>query len=266
MLNRLHKIIRPTQANSEKSSVTTSISNLKTSHFDWLYKYASIANTTQANYQDSLKTMAMITMIIDHIGVYFYPKQPLLRIIGRTAMPVFCFFAGYNYKNQPKWNILFVGLLMFIFSIFIIQHSASANILITIFIGQCYITCLQQHLKSFSMAFWQVLILILATYFTQNQFEYGTAAIAIMVLGYIAQHDKKTLKDTVIITLMITFCHSLIFNFSNKLCILTALLLTFQYIVMLRYPFEKMVKINTRWISRNALYIYALHLSIIQLL
>ncbi|ABE04776.1 F pilin acetylation protein TraX [Rickettsia bellii RML369-C] len=48
------------------------------------------SSKNKSNYQDLLKTLAIIAMIIDHIGLYLYPDLIILRIIGRTAMPVFC--------------------------------------------------------------------------------------------------------------------------------------------------------------------------------
>ena len=41
-----------------------------------------------------LKLLAMLAMTADHIGAVFFPEIPLLRWIGRLAMPVLCFFIG----------------------------------------------------------------------------------------------------------------------------------------------------------------------------
>lgn len=38
-----------------------------------------------------MKTIAMICMLIDHIGLVFFPQQILWRLIGRLAMPIFAF-------------------------------------------------------------------------------------------------------------------------------------------------------------------------------
>ena len=40
--------------------------------------------------QEDLKIIGCVTMVIDHLGVLFFPWVEL-RIIGRIAFPIFCF-------------------------------------------------------------------------------------------------------------------------------------------------------------------------------
>ena len=49
-----------------------------------------------------IKLIAVITMIIDHIGFVFFPEVTILRIIGRIAMPLFAFSIarGFFYTNN----------------------------------------------------------------------------------------------------------------------------------------------------------------------
>ena len=46
-----------------------------------------------------LKLLAMLAMTADHIGAVFFPEIPLLRWIGRVAMPVLCFFIGEGLRH-----------------------------------------------------------------------------------------------------------------------------------------------------------------------
>ena len=65
--------------------------------------------------RDVLKLIAVISMIIDHIGKLFFPNFLFLQIIGRLAMPIFAFFIaeGFYYtKNKAKYL-----LTIFIFAI-----------------------------------------------------------------------------------------------------------------------------------------------------
>lgn len=38
-----------------------------------------------------MQYLAMLTMLIDHIGVVFFPDNPIWRIIGRIAFPIYAF-------------------------------------------------------------------------------------------------------------------------------------------------------------------------------
>ena len=55
---------------------------------------------------DKLKIIAVITMLIDHIGAYLFPSVIWLRVIGRIAFPIFAFMIaeGCRYtKNKKKY-------------------------------------------------------------------------------------------------------------------------------------------------------------------
>ena len=41
-----------------------------------------------------MKLIALITMIIDHIGAILFPEIRLLRIIGRIAFPIYAYLIG----------------------------------------------------------------------------------------------------------------------------------------------------------------------------
>ena len=55
-----------------------------------------------------LKLLAMLAMTADHIGAVFFPEIPLLRWIGRLAMPVLCFFigGGLRHTRSPRRYLL----------------------------------------------------------------------------------------------------------------------------------------------------------------
>lgn len=53
--------------------------------------------------QETLKVLACITMLIDHIGAVFVPGYAL-RCIGRLSFPIYCFLVaeGCHYTTSPK--------------------------------------------------------------------------------------------------------------------------------------------------------------------
>jgi TraX protein len=50
--------------------------------------------------QDVLKLVAIISMVLDHIGALLLPDASVLRIIGRFAMPAFALLLGYNLAQR----------------------------------------------------------------------------------------------------------------------------------------------------------------------
>lgn len=65
--------------------------------------------------QETLKVIACVTMLLDHIGAIFVSGYTL-RIIGRIAFPIFCFLmaeGAYYTKNPKKYALrLVIGALL----------------------------------------------------------------------------------------------------------------------------------------------------------
>lgn len=65
--------------------------------------------------QETLKLIACVTMLLDHIGAMFV-RGYTLRIIGRIAFPIYCFLmaeGAYYTKNPAKYAMrLAIGLLL----------------------------------------------------------------------------------------------------------------------------------------------------------
>ncbi len=50
-----------------------------------------MSETISAKHDDTLKLIALVTMLIDHVGYLLYPQYFFLRIIGRLSFPIFAF-------------------------------------------------------------------------------------------------------------------------------------------------------------------------------
>ena len=63
-----------------------------------------------------LKLIAVISMIVDHLGVIFFDDAVWMRCIGRLAMPIFCFFVaeGYYHTRDRRKYLLRMGLFALI--------------------------------------------------------------------------------------------------------------------------------------------------------
>lgn len=82
-----------------------------------MVKYMKNKNCTVMNMDTNLlKLIAIITMVIDHVGYNLFPSSVVMRCIGRIAFPLFtyCTMIGYFYtKDLNKYilRILIVGII-----------------------------------------------------------------------------------------------------------------------------------------------------------
>lgn len=84
---------------------------------------------------NALKIIAMVSMLIDHVGMEIFPTYKIFRIIGRIAFPIFacmisegCFYT----KNRKRYLLLIAGLGIGCQAAYtIVCHSFYMNILLT---------------------------------------------------------------------------------------------------------------------------------------
>lgn len=85
-----------------------------------------------------LKLLALVFMVIDHIGLYFDGAPEVFRLIGRLSFPLFlfCMVQGYHYThNRKKYLLRLYGMSIVMGTImyFIDARYGNHNIFITLF-------------------------------------------------------------------------------------------------------------------------------------
>lgn len=62
---------------------------------------------------NQLKIIAMLTMLVDHIGMVLLPQTTFLRIIGRLSFPIFAYMVGEGFAhthNRGRYFLQMLGL------------------------------------------------------------------------------------------------------------------------------------------------------------
>lgn len=101
--------------------------------------------------QESLKLIACITMLIDHIGAIFVPTWPFFRIIGRISFPIFCFLLveGFHHtKNARKYGLRLllsavISEVIFDLAFYGQPTWDASSVMVTLFLGFCVLQIIQ---------------------------------------------------------------------------------------------------------------------------
>ena len=97
---------------------------------------------------NQLKFIAMISMLCDHIGLMFLPQFPILRFIGRLAMPIFAYMIAEGCRYTHKKTRYFLQLFLLATGCQLVYYfgmgSVYQGILITFSLSVLMIFSLQQ--------------------------------------------------------------------------------------------------------------------------
>ena len=157
---------------------------------------------------NQLKIIAMISMLLDHLGMSLFPSIKIFRIIGRIAFPIFAYMISegcFYTKNRLKYllHLLVLGLgcqLVFFF----VSNSLYQGILLTFSLSIIMIYSIDYFLKnktilSFFITFITVLTIIIISgvlpiIFKKTGFEFDYGLIGLLVPVVIYYSKYKLIK------------------------------------------------------------------------
>lgn len=108
----------------------------------WNYEEPEVIERVQGkriSRLDALKWIALIAMVIDHIGLMFFPEETAFRVIGRISFPIFAYLVAegsFKTRNRKRYlfRIWFFALLAQV-PYMIAFDKMELNILFTLFAG-----------------------------------------------------------------------------------------------------------------------------------
>lgn len=134
-----------------------------------------------------LKLIALITMLIDHVGFIFFPYDLTWRLIGQLAFPIFAFGIAEGYTYTRDWRKYLLRLLILAIisqPIFLLTFKSSDLNVVTLAGGLLLIYCYES-LKSWFLKYLSIiLVLVSAWYFN---FEYGALGVLLILVFYILE-------------------------------------------------------------------------------
>ncbi len=132
----------------------------------------------------AIQLLAMITMLIDHIGAIWFPDHSIFRIIGRLAFPLYTYaiVLGYHKTSNLKRYLRRLGLLAVISQLpFMFAFQTShINVIGTLFICLLLLLVLDRYSSSQPLQlFFTLAVLVL---FALLYFDYGPYALMLVLI------------------------------------------------------------------------------------
>jgi hypothetical protein len=143
----------------------------------------------------TLKVIAVLTMVIDHVGLLFFPHQIIWRVLGRISFPLFAFFVAEGYRRTS--NLGQYTARLFIFAIIsqvpleLFYRAAGLNILplnilFTLTAGLITLTVMMR------LSLWYSIPIISFIIFVAEFFdlEYGAYGVIAVLASYLLLQRK----------------------------------------------------------------------------
>ena len=201
-----------------------------------------------------LKSIALLTMIIDHYGTIFHNDVVFYRIIGRFAFPIYCFLLVEGYAHTSNVRKYALRLLIFAFiseipfdlAFFNEIGFKDQNIFFTLFIGLAAIYLLDN--KKYNDKLIIISALILAT-LLRTDYEY----IGIVYILSFYKTRNMPAKKRMLTVAFIMFIINLSTGWLQHFSILSLFLI---------YNYNNEQGIKNKWVQIGFYAAYPVHLFI----
>ncbi len=153
----------------------------------------------------TIKIIAILLMIVDHVGAFLFPQALLLRGIGRLSFPLFAWLIANGARHTKNIN-LYLGRL-YIFALisqipYVLAHTSANitspgfNVLFTLFLGLVAIKFVKENGSKFAQA-WVIIFCALAAQLIWS--DYGLLGVLSIVFFYLFFDNFKLLLISQII-------------------------------------------------------------------
>ncbi len=236
------------------------------------------------NSYDLLKTIAFFTMIIDHLGYYFFYNLIFLRLIGRTTILIYAILYGTNLKinKKPNTKTLYFATLTSFFQFILlgIEEALPLNVLWCFYFSDYIINYIENiYYNNYKLFILLIILIIPLSYFGNFFIEYGLGFFMLVFCGKIFSKkikNKKDIVNTILIFLMFLMYQIVNFNFNIKYSIILTIIYILLYKILYNFKIKPIsaakntcIKIINNLciiISRRSMELYTIHLSLFMLI
>ena len=152
--------------------------------------------------RNQLKIIALITMLIDHIGIVFFSNMVAFRVIGRISFPIFAFVIaeGLHYTRDKFKYIsrIFIFAILSQLPYTLLFQTYQLNILFTLFISIVLIIIAEKiktsKIRGDKILFTiltSVLMLFLLIIEPLNLYDYGIYGILVVMAFYFFRNNNN---------------------------------------------------------------------------
>ena len=149
-----------------------------------------------------LKLVAILSMLLDHVGSVFFPQYPAFRWVGRLAFPIFCYCltVGLLYTRSIKNYLIRLGIFAIVSQPFwilafnpdhILENLTNLNIFFTLFVSLLAVWGFKEH------KWWLFILVSLVIMFIN--FDYSYTGVILMLIFYLCR--RKPLLGAALYTL-----------------------------------------------------------------
>jgi hypothetical protein len=137
-----------------------------------------------------IKLIAILTMAIDHIGLFFFPDQIAFRVVGRLAFPLFAWLianGAYHTRNIHAYLLRILCLAIVSQIPFMLAnrhldpHFSSLNVLFTLSLGLAAILVIKQTQYKILHVLTVMVCALAANFFST---DYGAMGVLAIIVFY----------------------------------------------------------------------------------
>ena len=150
-----------------------------------------------------INIIAIIAMIIDHLGIVFFPEAIFFRIVGRLSFPLFAYGIANGFKKTK--NLKYYAIRLILLAIIsqipfkYLFNNNELNICFTLFIGLIILKIFHSRINILKKITIIIFLMIMAQIFN---FQYGIYGIGTILIFDIVQYEDKLIYYQFIWTLI----------------------------------------------------------------